>query len=67
MASPPVNAAPPISAQDENGVDLTLLRRALALTPLQRLRELQAFERFIASVRAKNPQLGPRLDDERAH
>ena len=55
--APPELTPDGLPAQDESGVDLTLVRRMLSLTPLERLRELKAFERFVASVRARNPGL----------
>ena len=36
---------------DENGVDLTLVRYALSLTPTQRLKAVENFLNAIASVR----------------
>jgi len=41
--------------QDENGVDVSLLRENLKLTPIERLRRLQqAHEFFVKVSRARN-------------
>ena len=37
------------------GVDLTQVRRHLSLTPLERLRALEAFATDIQRIRARNP------------
>ena len=45
--------------QDENGVDLTLIREMLALTPLERLDQAEAWIRDLNLVRPV-PGLGER-------
>ena len=40
---------------DENGVDLTLVRYSLSLTPTQRLKAVENFMNAMASVRAVPP------------
>ena len=40
-----------------DGVDLTLIRWMLTLTPLQRLQVLQHFVRSVLELRARNPSL----------
>lgn len=48
-----------LPVQDANGVDLTLIRAMLALTPLERLRQAEAWMRQLSEVRlvtqAKRP------------
>jgi hypothetical protein len=39
----------------EDGVDLTLIRRTLLLTPAERLNTLQQFVRAVESLRGRNP------------
>ena len=46
----PANAAKP--DYDENGVDLSLVRYSLSLTPTQRLKAVENFMNAMASVRA---------------
>ena len=41
--------------QDENGVDLTLIRAMLALTPLERLRQAEAWMRQLSEARRVVP------------
>ena len=41
----------------EDGVDLTLIRWMLSLTPAQRLEVLQDFGDFVAEARVRNPQV----------
>ena len=50
--APPAVAADGLPTQDENGVDLTLLRELLRLSPLERLQRAEAFMRSLARVRA---------------
>jgi hypothetical protein len=40
---------------DENGVDLTLVRYSLSLTPTQRLKAVENFMNAMASVRTVTP------------
>ena len=40
---------------DENGVDLTLVRYSLSLTPTQRLKAVENFMNAMASVRTAPP------------
>jgi len=40
-----------------DGVDLTLIRSMLSLTPLERLEALQQFVQAIVSIRNANPHL----------
>jgi hypothetical protein len=47
-------AARPELARSEDGVDLTLIRWMLSLTPAQRLRALQSHLRSILRLRAEN-------------
>ena len=42
-------------AYSEDGVDLTLIREMLSMTPEERLQELQDFHEFLAGVRRANP------------
>ena len=55
--SVPVFAAAdvPGSDFDENGVDLSLVRYSLSLTPTQRLKAVENFMNAMASVRAAPP------------
>jgi hypothetical protein len=41
-------------AYNEEGVDLTVIRQFLALTPAERLRDAQSMANFVLSVRALN-------------
>jgi hypothetical protein len=41
-----------VDTHDERGVDLTLLRQQLALTPLERLRRMERHARDIAALMA---------------
>lgn len=59
--------SPPVPSTDERdpvvrvylpGVDRTLLRKNLALTPEQRLRQLMALQRFAAELRAAGRRAG---------
>ena len=45
------------SVYSEDGVDLTLIRWMLSLTPAERLDVLEDFVGFVAEVRARNPQV----------
>lgn len=47
-------AARPELARSEDGVDLTLIRWMLSLTPAQRLRVLQSHVRSILRLRSEN-------------
>lgn len=49
--SPPGERKP---AVDENGVDLTLVRYTLSLTPTQRLLAVEGFMNALATVRPRN-------------
>ena len=40
---------------DENGVDLTLVRCTLSLTPTERLQALDRFNNLMETVRHRNP------------
>jgi hypothetical protein len=44
-------------AYSPDGVDLTLIRWMLSLTPAERLGVLQDFVDFVAEARARNPQV----------
>jgi len=49
--SPAVNTPPTVeSAYDENGVDVSLVRWMLSLTPAERLQTLQSFVDLVAST-----------------
>lgn len=52
---PPGAPQPTEPAYSEDGVDLTLIRWMLALTPEERLRVLQERQDAIESVREANP------------
>lgn len=55
------------SVQDENGIDVTLIDRKLALTPTQRLMELEEFMAlgdFLAGVRGRHYGADPRASVE---
>jgi hypothetical protein len=56
-ASPPVVAATEVAKPDydANGVDLSLVRYTLSLTPTQRLKAVENFMNAMASVRAVPP------------
>ncbi|MGH9645559.1 MAG: hypothetical protein ACRD4E_01975 [Bryobacteraceae bacterium] len=47
----------PLPAYSEDGVDLTLIRWMLSLTPAERLRVLQEQVDFIMKVRVANPDV----------
>ena len=49
--APPAYGADGLSTQDENGVDLTLIRESLRRTPAERLQRAEAFMRALARVR----------------
>lgn len=57
------NAPPPTDSEDqrpshsEDGVDLTLIRWMLSLTPAERLEVLRQHNQTIASLRDANPNL----------
>ena len=53
MASP-ANAPQPDAVYSEDGVDLTLIRWMLSLTPAERLDVLQGFVDFVLETRAQN-------------
>jgi hypothetical protein len=62
MTAPPSTSPQAIAATevampdyDENGVDLTLVRYSLSLTPTQRLKAVENFMNAMASVRAVPP------------
>ena len=46
-----------LPTHDHNGVDLTLIRHMLSLTPAERLDALQNFMEPVQELRARNPQL----------
>jgi hypothetical protein len=48
-----------LPVQDENGVDLTLIRAMLALTPLERLQQAEAWMRQLSEVRPVAPVKRP--------
>src|SRR5688500_11108859 len=56
-ASPPVGAATEAAKPDyaESGVDFSLVRYSLSLTPTQRLKAVENFMNALASVRAAPP------------
>ena len=64
--SGPVSTSLPVPAAtdaakpdyDENGVDLSLVRYSLSLTPTQRLKAVENFMNALASVRAVPPPSG---------
>ncbi len=49
--------SPELPAYGEDGVDLTLIRAMLSLSPVERLRKMQQCAWSIKRLRAKNPQL----------
>jgi hypothetical protein len=49
--------APDEPAYSPDGVDLTLIRWMLSLTPAERLDVLQDFIDFVAEAHARNPQV----------
>jgi hypothetical protein len=59
----PLSTSPPLEAAtdaakpdyDENGVDLSLVRYSLSLTPTQRLKAVENFMNAMASVRTAPP------------
>lgn len=61
--SVPVSTSPSVSATtdaaipdyDENGVDLSLVRYSLSLTPTQRLKAVENFMNAMATVRTALP------------
>lgn len=48
-----------LPVQDENGVDLTLIRAMLALTPLERLQQAEAWMRQLSEARPVAPVKRP--------
>jgi len=56
ITSPPPGGK--IAAAKEFGVDLTLLVRALELTPTQRLQELAAAQAFVRNLQAARKNSG---------
>ena len=57
MAVSPSESSPDLPAYSPDGVDLTLIRWMLSLTPAERLQVLQQFVQFVLEVRARNPSL----------
>jgi hypothetical protein len=57
MAASPDVSSPEPPAYSPDGVDLTLIRWMLSLTPAERLQVLQQFVQFVLEVRARNPNL----------
>jgi hypothetical protein len=62
MTVPPSTSLPVVAAtdaakpeHDENGVDLSLVRYSLSLTPTQRLKAVENFMNAMASVRIARP------------
>jgi hypothetical protein len=53
----PDASSPELPAYSPDGVDLTLIRWMLSLTPAERLQVLQQFVQFVLEVRARNPSL----------
>jgi hypothetical protein len=51
VAHPPLEGASSEPTHSEDGVDLTLIRWMLSLTPTQRLQTLQQHARFILRLR----------------
>lgn len=45
---------PPLPTHSDDGVDLTLIRWMLSLTPAERLQALQSFVDFVEAFRNKN-------------
>lgn len=63
MTAPASTSLPVVAATDaarldydENGVDLSLVRYSLSLTPTQRLKAVENFMNAMASVRTAPPQ-----------
>ena len=54
--------APPLPERSEDGVDLTLIRRALSLTPAERLEALDSYLNEIEEIRERN-RAAPELLD----
>ncbi len=50
----PIEGDPPAPEYDENGVDLSLIRWFLSLTPTERLRFLEARTNEILAIRERN-------------
>lgn len=50
-APPPGAATPPETGHDDDGVDVSLIRWTLSLTPDERLAVLQGFVDSVAAVR----------------
>ena len=46
-----------LPAYSEDGIDLTLIRWMLSLTPAERLDVLQGFVDSVEAIRARNPEL----------
>ncbi len=61
LGTPELEPTPP--EYDENGVDLSLVRYSLSLTPTQRLKAVENFMNAMASVR---PAPSPPLPAENA-
>jgi alkylhydroperoxidase family enzyme len=63
-AAPPERDADGLRVQDGNGVDLTLIRAMLALTPLERLRRAEAYMRALSLTPVEvSPALAAGLRD----
>ncbi len=54
-AEEPIAPEPPTHSED--GVDLTIIRWMLSMTPAERLDTLQQFVNSVLAIRAANPQL----------
>jgi hypothetical protein len=54
---------PKFPEQDENGVDLSLIREALRLTPTARLRRADAAARGLEQLRSKLPDASRRISE----
>ncbi len=50
---PPGAPRPKEPARSEDGIDLTLIRSLLSLTPAERLQELEDFARSVEDIRAR--------------
>ena len=57
MAASPNESSPDLPAYSPDGVDLTLIRWMLSLTPAERLQVLQQFVQSVLELRARNPRL----------
>lgn len=60
MDEPAETAAPPSGVYDERGVDRSLVRWMLSLTPTQRLEALQTYLEQLAEFRLVEPHSAPR-------